>query len=291
MSFDYATAFSRNLGLISLSEQEKLRQSRIAVLGLGGVGGVNLVTLARLGIGKFTIADFDAFELANFNRQYGAMCSTVGRAKAEVMRDLVLEINPEAEIQAFQEPIGPNNVDAFLKGADVLVDGIDAFAVDIRRLVYCKAREAGIYALGAGPVGFSTVWMIFAPDGISFDDYFDLHDAFDPIEQFAAYIIGMAPKGLHLRYLDLASVDARNQRGPSLACACQLAAGVVGAEVIKILLRRGKVYPAPYYHQFDPYLGKYVRKRLLFGNRHPLQHFKRRWLTHHLRQVITRSPA
>lgn len=76
-SWSYSEAFSRNLGLISPSEQEKLRQSRVAVLGLGGVGGVNLVTLARLGIGRFTIADPDTFELANFNRQYGAMVSTI----------------------------------------------------------------------------------------------------------------------------------------------------------------------------------------------------------------------
>lgn len=286
-SFDYTTAFSRNLGLIAPHEQEKLRASRVAVLGLGGVGGIDLVTLARLGIGKFTIADPDVFELPNFNRQYGAMCSTLGRSKAEVMREMVLDINPTAEVQIFQAPIGLDNMDAFLEGADVLVDGIDAFEIAVRRLVYRNAREMGIYALGAGPVGFSTVWVIFAPDGIEFDAYFDLHDAMDPVEQFAAYVVGMAPKALQRHYLDLTYVDVRNQRGPSLACACQLAAGVVGAEVVKILLQRGRIYSAPYYHQFDPYLGKYVRRRLRFGNRHPLQRLKRHWLVSRLRQTTT----
>ncbi len=286
-SFDYTTAFSRNLGLIALHEQEKLRASRVAVLGLGGVGGIDLVTLARLGIGRFTIADPDIFELPNFNRQYGAMCSTLGRSKAEVMLEMVLDINPTAEVQIFQAPIGPDNMDAFLEGADVLVDGIDAFEIAVRRLVYRNAREMGIYALGAGPVGFSTVWVIFAPDGIEFDAYFDLHDAMDPVEQFAAYVVGMAPNALQRHYLDLTYVDVRNQRGPSLACACQLAAGVVGAEVVKILLQRGRIYSAPYYHQFDPYLGKYVRRRLRFGNRHPLQRLKRHWLVRRLRQTPT----
>lgn len=284
-NWSYPEAFSRNLGLIDVAEQARLRQSRVAVLGLGGVGGVDLITLARMGIGKFTIADPDTFEVANFNRQHGAMCSTVGRPKIEVMQDIVLDINPEAEIRTFREPVGADNVDSFLEGADVFVDAIDAFAIDARRLVYRKAKERGIYALGAGPVGFSTVWMIFAPDGIAFDDYFDLHDSMEADEQFVAYVIGMAPKGLQRRYLDLAYVDVRGQRGPSLACACQLAAGVVGAEVVKILLGRGKIYSAPYYHQFDPYIGRYIRRRLLFGNRHPLQRLKRRWLIHHLRRI------
>ncbi|BCX88704.1 tRNA threonylcarbamoyladenosine dehydratase [Methylomarinovum tepidoasis] len=284
--FDYTVAFSRNLGLVDSEEQERLRKSRVAVLGLGGVGGVDLVTLARMGIGRFSIADPDTFELANFNRQYGAFLSTLERPKAEVMAEIVLDINPEADVRVFREPIGPDNVDAFLKDADVLVDGIDAFVIDVRRMVYRKAREAGIYALGAGPVGFSTVWIVFSPDGIRFDDYFDLHDDMDPVEQFAAYVIGMAPKGLQRRYLDLSHVDARRHRGPSLACACQLAAGVVGAEVTKILLGRGRIYAAPHYHQFDPYVDRYMRRRLLFGNRHPLQRLKRRWLTNFLKRNL-----
>ena len=74
----YEEAFSRHRGLISKTEQERLRNSRVAVVGMGGVGGVDLVTLARLGIGQFTIADPDTFEVSNTNRQYGAANSTLG---------------------------------------------------------------------------------------------------------------------------------------------------------------------------------------------------------------------
>ncbi len=281
-SWQYGEAFSRNIGILTPEEQERLKACRAAVIGLGGVGGIDLITLARMGIGHFTIADPDTFEAANFNRQYGATCPTIGRFKAEVMRERVMEINPEADIRVFREPVSAENIDAFLEGADILIDGIDAFEIDVRRLAYRKARERGIHALGAGPVGFSTVWIIFDPEGMEFDDYFNLHDGMEPLDQFIAYITGMAPAGLQRGYMNLSRVSARRKTGPSVAPACQLAAGVVGTEVVKILLGRGRLYCAPYYHQFDPYVGRYVRGRLLFGNRGPLQRMKRRWLKNRL---------
>ncbi|SFK38379.1 ThiF family protein [Nitrosomonas aestuarii] len=283
-SWSYDKAFSRNLGLISPQEQEKLRTSRAAILGLGGVGGVNLVTLARLGISKFTIADPDNFEIGNINRQYGAMCSTAGHSKAQVMQNIILDINPEAEIKVITDPVGPDNADDFLEGADVLVDGIDAFEIDIRRLLYRKAYEKGIYALGAGPVGFSTVWVIFGPEHMPFDRYFDLSDHLNSTEKFAAYIVGMAPAGLHRSYIDLSYINIKQRTGPSAGLACHLASGVIAAEVLKILLRRGRIYGAPYYHQFDAYRGRLVRRRLIWGNRSPLQYIKRRWLVNFIKQ-------
>jgi len=174
--WSYAGAFVRHRGLISVQEQEVLRNSRVSIVGMGGVGGVDLITLARLGVGHFTIADPDRFDVSNTNRQYGAMKTTIGQSKVEVMSDIVRQINPEADIRIFRDPIGPDNAKDFLEGADVFVDGIDAFEIDVRRLLYGMAAERGIYALGAGPVGFSTVWIVFDPKGMSFDRYFNLSD-------------------------------------------------------------------------------------------------------------------
>lgn len=288
--WSYREAFCRNLGLISDAEQERLRRSRVAVAGLGGVGGIDLVALARLGIGRFSIADPDVFEVRNSNRQYGATRSAEGRPKAEVMAEIVRDINPEAEIRIFSEPLGANNADAFLDGVDVLVDGIDAFEIDLRRLLFRKARERGIYGLGAGPVGFGTVWVIFDPKGMPFDRYFDLGDHLDALEKFVAYVVGMAPAVLQRPYMDLRYLDFARRTGPSAGLACHLASGVVAAEVLKILLGRGPIYAAPCYHQFDAYRGRYVRKRLLGGNRHPLQRMKRWWLAGRLKRQLT-SPG
>ena len=70
--FTYDLAFSRNIGWVTRDEQHDLRDKRVAIAGMGGVGGSHLLTLTRLGIGGFHLADFDTFELANFNRQAGA---------------------------------------------------------------------------------------------------------------------------------------------------------------------------------------------------------------------------
>ncbi len=106
MHFDYQEAFSRNLGWVTETEQEILRNKRVAIAGMGGVGGSHLLTLTRLGIGAFNLADFDQFELPNFNRQAGASMDHVGRAKIEVMSELAQGINPELALKPF-----PHGVD------------------------------------------------------------------------------------------------------------------------------------------------------------------------------------
>ncbi len=72
MKFDYDLAFSRNIGWVTKEEQTSLKNKRIAIAGMGGAGGEYLITMSRLGIGKFNTSDFDAFEVGNFNRQAGA---------------------------------------------------------------------------------------------------------------------------------------------------------------------------------------------------------------------------
>lgn len=84
-AFDYHRAFARNLGWVTEAEQAILRAKRIAIAGLGGVGGSHILTLTRLGVGAFNIADFDTFDLPNFNRQAGASLRHLGRPKAEVL--------------------------------------------------------------------------------------------------------------------------------------------------------------------------------------------------------------
>src|SRR3954463_8203317 len=127
--WNYNEAFARHFGILTPEEQERLRKSRIAIGGLGGVGGIHLVTLARLGIGAFHIADPDHFELANFNRQFGATTRSLGRGKAEVMAEEARAVNPELQLRVFTEAITSENVGELLDGVDVLVDGIDFFAI------------------------------------------------------------------------------------------------------------------------------------------------------------------
>ena len=129
-TWSYDEAFGRNLGLISRDEQRRLREARVAIAGMGGVGGVHLMTLARLGVGHFTIADPDTFETANFNRQYGAMVRNLGRGKAEAMAEEARQVNPELDVRILPQPVTAANVGDFLEGASVVLDGLDFFALD-----------------------------------------------------------------------------------------------------------------------------------------------------------------
>jgi molybdopterin/thiamine biosynthesis adenylyltransferase len=272
--WNYDEAFSRNLGLISPTEQSRLRDCRVAIPGMGGVGGNHLITLARLGVGKFRIADADSFEVKNFNRQFGSMVETLGCSKAEVLKGFAQGVNPELEIDALNEFVTSDNVDQFLDGVDLLIDSVDFFAFEARRMLFREARNRGIWVITAGPIGFSTAWLVFDPNGMSFDEYFDLRDGMEPVDMFCAFALGLAPRSTHLPYFDFSYVDASG-RGPSVAAACSLASGVVGAEAIKILLRRGKVRAAPCYAQFDAHRCLLRKGRLWMGNRNPIQLLKR----------------
>ena len=139
-TFSYDEAFSRNIGWVTEVEQQALRGKRVAIAGLGGVGGVHFLTLARLGVGHFAIADLDRFDLVNFNRQVGATTQTLGRSKVETLAGMALEINPELDIRTFEDGVRPDNLDAFLDGADVYVDGLDFFAFDARERTLRPAR-------------------------------------------------------------------------------------------------------------------------------------------------------
>lgn len=90
----YRDATKRNIGIVSRAEQDVLRGARVGIVGMGGAGGIYLTTLVRMGIGRFHISDFDTFSVVNINRQAGAMSSTIGRPKAEVMAEIARDIHP-----------------------------------------------------------------------------------------------------------------------------------------------------------------------------------------------------
>ncbi|MCB0420372.1 MAG: ThiF family adenylyltransferase, partial [Bdellovibrionales bacterium] len=134
--FNYSLAFSRNIGWFTEGDQETLRRSKVAIAGMGGVGGNYLLTLARLGVGQFKIADFDQFEIGNFNRQVGATVSHLGRDKAMTMAEMAKDINPEIQIEVFDKGVDPQNLDTFLDGVNLYLDGLDFYCLTIREQVF-----------------------------------------------------------------------------------------------------------------------------------------------------------
>lgn len=269
--FRYDEAFARNIGWVTEAEQAALRGKRIAIAGVGGVGGVHLLSLARLGIGAFHVAEMDTFDLVNFNRQAGAMMSTLGRPKVEVMIEMARDINPELDIKVFGEGVNAGNLDAFLDGVDLYVDGLDFFAFQARRDTFNACHAKGVPAVTAAPLGMGTAVLSFLPGRMSFEEYFRL-DGCDEDEMAVRFLLGLSPAMLQRGYLaDPTRVDFAARRGPSTIAACQLCAGVTATEALKILLGRGEVLCAPWGFQFDAYRNRYIKTWRPWGNRNPVQ--------------------
>jgi molybdopterin/thiamine biosynthesis adenylyltransferase len=270
MMFDYATAFARNIGWFTQGEQQQLRHKRIAIAGMGGVGGSHLLTLARLGIEKFNIADFDVFELANFNRQTGAGMSSLNRPKVDVLAESVRDINPECDLKYFPDGVNAANLQQFFQDVDLYVDGLDFFAFEARERLFAYCAEHRIPAITVAPLGMSAALLNFLPGGMSFDDYFQLSGRSE-LDKAVRFLVGLAPGLLHRHYLaDQSRVDLKQRKGPSTVIACQLCAGVAASEAVKILLHRGKVWSAPHGIQFDGYRNQLAHTWRPGGNRNPL---------------------
>lgn len=269
--FDRNIAFSRNLGWITEAEQAVLAGKRVAIAGLGGVGGSHLLTAVRLGIGRFNISDLDRFELVNFNRQAGASLRSLGRSKVDVLAELARDINPDLEIESFPEGVSADNIDRFLAGADIYLDALDFFAVETRRRVFAACAERGIAAVTAAPLGMGVALLTFLPGRMTFEEYFRL-DGQPEDEQLLRFLLGLSPAMLQMPYLvDDTRVDLKAHAGPSTPMACELCAGVALSQILKILLGRGRVLAAPWGLHFDAYRNRLATTWRPGGNRNPLQ--------------------
>jgi molybdopterin/thiamine biosynthesis adenylyltransferase len=265
-----------------------LGHKRIAIAGLGGVGGAHLLTLTRLGVGGFHIADYDSFELANFNRQAGANVATIGRRKTEVLLEMAKAINPELDVVVFDEGVNDANCSAFLRGIDQFVDGLDFFAFNARHTVFAACARLGIPATTVAPLGMGAALLNFLPGQMTFEDYFGWEGRSDN-ERALRFLVGLSPAMLQRSYVaDPAAIDFGKQRGPSTPMACELCAGIAATESLKILLGRGRILAAPRGLHFDAYRGRLVRTWRPWGNRHPLQRLAIAIARRHLRHFSER---
>ena len=144
--------FQRTELLFGKEAMEHLSECRVAVFGIGGVGGYVCEALARSGVGTFDLIDDDKVCLSNINRQIIATTKTVGRYKTEVMKERILDINPDAEVNTYQCFFLPENASDFpFDKYDYVVDAIDTVTAKIELVMRC--REAGvpiISSMGAG---------------------------------------------------------------------------------------------------------------------------------------------
>ena len=146
------TQFSRTELLLGKEAMEKLKNAKVAVFGIGGVGGYVCEALVRSGVGAFDLIDDDKVCLTNLNRQIIATRKTIGKYKTDVMKDRILEINPDARVEVHKCFFLPENADEFpFEEYDYIVDAVDTVTAKISLVM--KAQEMNmpiISSMGAG---------------------------------------------------------------------------------------------------------------------------------------------
>ena len=151
-------AFSRTELLLGREAMEKLAAAKVAIFGIGGVGSYAAEGLARAGVGSLVLVDDDSVCLTNINRQIIALRSTVGKPKVEVMKARILDINPEAKVEIFQEYCGPESAPRLLgqdipggRGISYIVDAIDTVSAKLDLIERAAAMGVPIIScMGAG---------------------------------------------------------------------------------------------------------------------------------------------
>ena len=151
---------SRQMSIVTRSEQQRFKDAKITVIGCGGIGGETIEMLARMGIGELVLVDEDAFDLSNLNRQTLASIADLGLDKSAVAAEKVRLINPYIKVTTFNEHADQTNIDKIIGDSDIVIDALDN--VLTRVIVSRKAKEKGIaYIHGAihGTLGQITVFL------------------------------------------------------------------------------------------------------------------------------------
>ena len=208
--------YLRNWESISLEEQLRLAESRVGVVGAGGLGGQVIMLLARMGIGHLVVADHDVFDETNLNRQAFSTKEAMGRPKAGIVASVVRGINPAVVLSCHEQRIEQSIVKEILAGCDVVVDALDN--VSDRFLLEKATKELGIPLIHGAIAGFEGRLMTIFPDDPGLKQLYGSEEPDRKDSKRPELILG-AP-------------------GPTPAIIASLQA----MEVFKIILKRGKIF-------------------------------------------------
>jgi len=266
--FSYDDFTTRNLGFVSSAEQARLKDARVFVCGTGGMGGSAIMTLIRAGIGHLILADIDAFEVSNLNRQLFANLTYVDQHKAEATRDQCLQINPQAEIEVLKDD-WPRHIDRLVGTSDVVINGTDDLGASL--LLYRTARKLGRSVIDAYASPLPSVYVTRPNDPmpeewLGFPTLGTSWDQITPEMRADALIAEVMHVMLHSRsrnYIDLdlaGEMVAGRRSRMSFAPMVILAGTLMGGEALNAVLQR----PAGADHRgwfMNPHLGRVERPK------------------------------
>lgn len=229
------TYLDRSVPFLTPKGIQTLKTKTVAIAGCGGVGGIAAVTLARMGIGRFHLADPGKFDHPDMNRQVGASAKTLGKNKAVVYREMIQDINPYAKITIWEEGISKETIRPFLEGSDLLIDCLDlSVSPEVRGEMLMKAYADGIFSINAPILGFGALVFCSDPKGMSMEPYLQLLKASQQ---------GGFPKILYDyfqgEHLDLITqwLAEKKVRVPSIAIAPMIAGSVAATEAVMVFLK------------------------------------------------------
>jgi molybdopterin/thiamine biosynthesis adenylyltransferase len=252
---------TRNRGIIRDEEQVDLAHTTVAIAGVGGGGGHVAVTLARMGVGGFTLADPEDFEIENLNRQAGCTRATIGRNKAVVIRESILAINPDAKVRFFPEGITDGNLTDFLADASLVIDETEYTRHWLAVMLARAARERQLAVVTGFNIAFGALLTSFQPNGMTLEEYLGL-DPDSPLEvirQAEVPLERWIPVPCPPSYLAaelIAAVATGEIPAPSVAPGVYLVAGMVATEAFNQLVGRQAPVAAPTVRWFDALDGR-----------------------------------
>ena len=208
--------YERNMEIISLQDQLKLAESKVSVIGAGGLGGHVILLLARLGIGRLVVVDYDVFDESNLNRQALSNLNSLGSSKCETAAAAVVLINPGVEVSPYQVKLDSLNGSEILADSDVVVDALDN--LPDRLLLEKLTKELGIPLVHGALAGFEGQVMTIFPEDPGLRHLY----------------------GDGVQHIDKSKSPESVLGVPTLTPS--LVATLEAMEVLKVILKRGKIF-------------------------------------------------
>ena len=198
----YWKILKRQMPLVSKEEQEKFKNATITVIGCGGIGGLAIEMLARMGVGNLILVDEDEFDISNLNRQTLSSVENIGRKKSEVACEQMEKINPHVNVTSYCEHVDEKNIEKLIENSNVVIDALDN--VLTRVILSRKARELKIPLIHGAVYGTQGQLTVFLSNTPSYEEMFNLpslgnelnEDTIRELEKIAANappVIGPTP--------------------------------------------------------------------------------------------------
>ena len=239
--------FARNTGLVSAEEQLRLWETCILIAGTGGDGGLLAERLARTGIGHLILADPEAFEPTNINRQYAANRLTMGVNKATAVAKELALMNPGMKITVCAEGVTEENVAGMVRQADLVVDEIEYTMPSVSVLLHRAARQQGKHVFMGANIGWGASVFCFPPGGVTFEEHFSYNEVNGTINPMAY----MKEKPTYITDDFAAAVLAGVVPMPAVSASVSLAAAVLASEITWFITGIRKPVTVPQFISID----------------------------------------